>query len=53
MPSMDLGEPALVAYDFLPETSHLLQFERPRNAPSVRANFSTSTCSCSRRADRA
>ena len=39
MPSMDLGELAFVHYDFLPETSHLLQFERPEECAERTLEF--------------
>ena len=39
MPSMDLGELVQVDYDFVPETSHLLQFEQPDTCAALTFEF--------------
>ena len=39
MPSMDLNELISVDYDFVPETSHLLQFEEPEECAGRALEF--------------
>ena len=39
MPSMDLNELISVDYDFIPETSHLLQFEEPEECAARTLEF--------------
>ena len=39
MPSMDLGELVALDYDFLPETSHLLQLEQPEECAARVLDF--------------
>ena len=39
MPSMDLGELVLIDYDFVPETSHLLQLEQPDTCAALTLEF--------------
>ena len=39
MPSMDMGKLVLVDYDFLPEASHLLQFEQPEECAALTLKF--------------
>ena len=39
MPSMDIRELGLVDYDFVPETSHLLQLEEPGMCAELTIEF--------------
>ena len=39
MPSMDMRELVFVDYDFLPETSHLLQLEQPEECAALTLKF--------------
>ena len=39
MPSMDMRELVFVDYDFLPETSHLLQLEQPEECAALALKF--------------
>lgn len=39
MPSMDLGALEIVDYDFLPESTHLLQLEEPEACAALAVEF--------------
>ena len=39
MPSMNIGEIVLLDYDFVPETSHLLQIEQPEKCAALALEF--------------
>ena len=39
MPSLDINELVLVDYDFIPETTHLLQLEEPGKCAALALEF--------------
>ena len=39
LPTLDLGDVYTVDYDFLPDTSHYLQFEQPENCVETMLEF--------------